>query len=115
MISVRAGCGLRPRRPRTCSPLAQIPVLPSTFEAASATATIPLRGPIHTLHACCLRLVLPLPVRTQDSLRGIWLRPTSAELSSARHHELLLTHFKSGTRNTRFLRLAERAIPQLAA
>jgi hypothetical protein len=54
-------------------------------------------GPIHTLHACCLRLVLPLPVRTQDSLRGVWLIPASAELSSARHHELLLTHFKSGT------------------
>src|SRR6266851_8816439 len=75
--------------------------LPSTFEAGSATATIPLLGPIHTLHACRLRLVLPLSVRTQDSLRTVWLRPASAELSSARHHELLLTHFKSGTCNHR--------------
>ena len=70
-----------------------------TISVLQATATIRLRGPIHTLQACYLRLVLPLPVRTQDSLRGVWLRLTSAELASARHHELLLTHFKSGTCN----------------
>ena len=28
--------------------------------------------------------------------RGVWLGPSPVELSSTRHHELLLTHFKSG-------------------
>ena len=57
------------------------------------------RDRVWETRAGTVELRIPKPVRTQDSLRGVWLRPTSAELSSARHHELLLTHFKSGVCN----------------
>jgi len=35
---------------------------------------------------------VPLPVPSQDSLRGVWLRPTPTGLSPARHRQLVLAH-----------------------
>jgi hypothetical protein len=98
-----------PRLPRSPNPTSHrspsaLPAIlqPRPQSDRAVIVSTSCRRPIHTLHACCLRLGLPLPVRTQDSLRGVWLRPTSAELSSARHHELLLTHPKSGRRSHRY-------------
>ena len=44
-----------PRRFHTALTFARRPVLPSATGTASARATTPFRGSIHTLHACCLR------------------------------------------------------------
>jgi len=78
-----------PNGPGVVSPIATAPVLPLALDDHYVAQYWPCTLAVYAWPG---RLLF----RSQDSLRGVRLELTPMELSSTRHHQLLLAHTKSG-------------------